>query len=69
MRFVHIFGKEFAVILAGDGESVKIAVGIEIAEADGVVEVLFAECGKAGDIVAAEEDGSREGDVVHSLLQ
>ena len=65
VRFVHIFGKEFAVVLAGDGKPVKIAVGIEIAEADGVVEVLFAECGKAGDVVATEQDGSREGDVVH----
>lgn len=65
VRFVHIFAEEVAIVLAGDGEPVKVAVGIEIAEADGVVEVFFAECGKAGDVVAAKQNGSREGDVVH----
>lgn len=63
--YMDVLCEEFAVVLTGDGKPVKVAVGIEIAEADGVVEVLLAECGKAGDIVAAEEDGSREGDVVH----
>ncbi len=54
MRFAHIFAEEVAVVFADDGESVKVAVGIEIAEADGVVEVLFAESGKARYVVAAE---------------
>ena len=62
---MDVLCEEFAVVLAGNGEPVEVAVGTEIAEADGVVEVLLAECCKAGDIVAAEEDGSREGDVVH----
>ena len=65
MGFVYIFGKEFAVVLAGDGEPVKVAVGIEIAEADGVVEVFLAECGEVRNIVAAEQDRSGKGDIVH----
>jgi len=62
---MDVLCEEFAVVLAGDGKPVEVAVGIEIIEADGVVEVLFAECGKIGDIVAAEKDRSREGDIVH----
>lgn len=65
VRGVHVFSEEFAVVLAGNGEPVEVAVGTEITEADGVVEVLFAECGEIGDVVATEKDGSREGDVVH----
>ena len=62
---MDVLCEEFAVVLAGNGEPVEVAVGTEITEADGVVEVLFSECGKIGDVVAAEQDRSREGDVVH----
>ncbi len=62
---MDVLCEEFAVVLAGNGEPVEVAVGTEITEADGVVEVFLAECGKIGDVVAAEQDRSREGDVVH----
>lgn len=66
---MDVLCEEVAIVLAGDGETVEVAVGIEIAETDGVVEVFFAEFGEVRDIVAAEQDGSRGGDVVHSSLQ
>lgn len=62
---MDVLCEEFAVVLAGNGEPVEVAVGTEITEADGVVEVFLSECGKIGDVVAAEQDRSREGDVVH----
>lgn len=63
---MDVLCEEFAVVLAGNGEPVEVAVGTEITEADGVVEVFLSECGKISDVVAAEQDRSREGDVVHS---
>lgn len=62
---MDVLCEEFAVVLAGNGEPVEVAVGTEITEADGVVEVFLSECGKISDVVAAEQDRSREGDVVH----
>lgn len=66
---MDVLCEEFAVVLAGNGEPVEVAVGTEIAKADGVVEVFFAEFGEVRNIVAAEQDRSGKGDVVHSLLQ
>lgn len=65
MRLCGVLGEELSVVGMGNGEPVEVAVGTEITEADGVVEVFLAECGKISDVVAAEKDRSREGDVVH----
>lgn len=62
---MDVLCEEFAVVLAGNGEPVEIAIGIEIGKAECVVELFFAQCGKVGNIVATEEQQGGERDIIH----
>ena len=55
MRLRGVLGKELSIVGVGNGEPVEIAVGIEIGEAECVVELFFAQCCEVGNIVATEE--------------
>lgn len=55
MRLHGVLGEELSVVGVSNGKPVEIAVGIEIGEAERVVELLFAQRGEVGNIVATEE--------------
>lgn len=65
MRLRGVLGEELSVVGVGNGEPIEIAVGIEIGETECVVELLFAQCGEVGNIVATEEQRGGERDIIH----
>lgn len=65
MRLRGVLGEELSIVGVGNGKPVEIAVGIKIGEAKCVVELLFAQRGEVGNIVATEEQRGGERDIVH----